>query len=430
MAQRISTSNFLASTMAQQAAQKDLDKPLPQGGGPLPAGIKGGVAKLTTIYFETDETGEESFRAEAEVVFPDVFNGQYLKGKKTKQWISFNAENLEDRIPRIRDILKYLGGRAIFGDGKQVNFIQIAEFLDKATKRAPIYFGFSTTAKESGEWPWENWYPAIPGFVAPVAGSTASPTSDQKKTNESRPVLNNGHSPIQEVRYTQGGVTTSHSLENGIQATVAHGQPNTNGYQSAISNEAVGGMGHDNADQPVGIVPGANRVYVPNTSPNGYQSAVSNEAVGDIASMSRNDFAQGLAEVEYNDGGDLDTLIKRASNDDATAKDKLAEFAKALGYTDDDLDESASWEQVGRWIRSGNLKDSSSVNPNEVTKPKREVKEGQVYKYEPLSKTNPDKRLKERECRVMKIVGSVVTLQNLAKKDETYEVEMQDEFLK
>jgi len=60
------------------------------------------------------------------------------------------------------------------------------------------------------------------------------------------------------------------------------------------------------------------------------------------------------------------------------------------------------------------------------------ITEGQVYTYEPVNKKDDTKRLKGRECRVLKVdnIREVATIQNLAKKDEVYEVAYDDEYLK
>lgn len=339
MAVRISQSKFLSSTVAIQAALKDIDTPVKTPGGPLPSGIKNGVAKLTAIWFEDDGVGGESFKAEGEVVYPTVFDGQYIGGKKTKQWISYTADNLAERIEWIRDVIKNLGGGpAIFGDKKSLNFIKIVEFLDTATKSKPIYFSFATVAKEGNDWPKEYWNAAIPGFVAPTATPT---TTDQKKTEPSR----NGAVVVESASHNPSTVTAP---------------------------------------------------------------------VDDV----------------YTDTDDLSTIISRAVNKDEAAIDKLSEFAKSLGYTDDDLDESESWEQVGGWVKGGKMKEADTGNVD--TKPKREISENQIYTYEPPNKKDVTKRLKSRECRVSKVdnIREVATIYNLANKSEVYEVSFDDEHLK
>lgn len=349
MATRISSSKFLESTVAKNAALKGIDDPVYAGGGPLPPGIRDGVAKLKEIYFDADDKYGESFRAEAEVVLPDSFNGRYIKGKLTKQWITFNADNLDERVPRIRDIIKGLGGRGIFGDGKNVNFFQIVEFLNKANKTKPIYFSFSTTAKDTGEWPWENWGPAIQNFKEPGSTPVVSPIEIQKKTE-----YNNGTGRMS---------GTMHIVD------------------------------HDPA--------------LWSTTPTPIDT--------------------------YSDDNDLSSVIKRAVAKDDSAIDKLEEWAKDLGYTQDDLDESPSYETVGEWIKVGKRKEELD-NPTRIspTKPKRTISEGQVYSYAPVNKKDDTKRLKERECRVMKVdnVREVATLQGLVNKSEVYEVSWGDENLK
>ena len=360
MAVRISTSKFLESTVAKQTLVKVAQSPTIQPGGPLPAGIKNGVAKLTAIYFENDDKWGEGFRAEAEIVFPDVFQGQYIKGKITKQWITYTAENLDERLTRIGEILKNLGG-SILGDGKTANYIKIVDFLDNVTKKSPIYFAFSTSHKDSGEWPWENWYQAIPGFVAP---NTVVAASDQKKTPQSSngqgTILSNGRVTTPEPWASRGSVVESE------------------GYKSAPV---------DNGDNSTST---------------------------------------------YSDSADLTSVVKSAGQGDQEAIDKLTEWAMALGYTGEDVDNTSAWDEVGEWVRSGELKGHSLGVPIMETTPKRVIKDGGVYTYEPPNKKPGGPRLNGRECRVTKVdnIREVVTLQNLAKKDEVFEVSFDDEYLK
>lgn len=365
MAVRISSSKFLESTVVKKVIVDHLNDPIRTGGGPLPDTIKNGVAKLIEVYFDKDEQDRESFHAIGEVVYPDFHGGQYIKGRRTKQWVPYSIDTMETDIPRIQSVLVGLGGKAILGDGKNVNFFKIAEFLNAATANKPIYFAFSTSPKkpqgppkidkETGEpatvWPWENWYAAIPGF-------------NEKATT--------GSVPVETQKKTESAVVTP--------------------------------LHHDTA-------PWSESKPVEETKP-----AESNE-------YSLN---------TYDDSSDIDSLISRATAKDTSAQDKLGEFAKALGYNDEDLDESESWEQVGGWIKSGVNKGGNS--PTDVTpvKAKRVITEGQVYTYEPVNKKDDTKRLKSRECRVLKIdnIREVATIQNLAKKDEVYEVAFDDEFLK
>lgn len=356
MAVRISTSKFLESTVAKQALVTAANAPTREDVGPLPVDIKNGIAKLLDVYFENDEKFGEGFRAEAEIEYPDIHAGQYIKGKKTKQWITFNAENLEDRSLRIAEILKNLGG-SILGDGKTANYIKIAEFLSTVTKRTPIYFKFGTAPKDTGVWPWENWYAAIPGYV-PSNGTTSS--TDQKKTDHS----SNGQS--------------------------------------------MNGNGRGSMQSPMQIIdpePWSNRLSPPS-----------------------------MANIEYSDNEDLTSVIARAEAKNGAAQVKLSEWAKALGYTDDDLDESASWGQVGEWVRSGNLKGLDSDKKLEklldvIEKQKRTITVGQVYTYQPPNKKEGGPRLKGRECRVKAVTSTTATLENLAKKGELFVVNFDDEFL-
>lgn len=376
MAVRISSSKFLESTLVKTTVLKHIDDPIFVGGGPLPDNIKSGVAKLIEVWFDVDEQGRESFRARGEVVLPDVHCGQYIKGRPTKQWVPYSSDTLENDVIRIQRTLVALGGKNILGDGRNVNFFKIAEFLTAATKNKPIYFGFGTSPKKSeglpkvnpdtGElmpvWPWENWYAAIPGFREPIQ------SLDQKKTEPS--VSGSG---IQEIKYTQGGTTTTYDV-------------------NSVNTPAPW------TEQPTTVTP---------TQP-------------DL----------------YTDTDDLSSIITRAvTNKDSSAMDKLDGWAKELGYTQEDLDDAPDYRVIGGWVISGNRKEEDKPTdlgtPVVTTKPKREVSEGQVYTYSPPNKREGGPRLKERECRVVSVdnLREVAKIQNLAKKDEVYEVDWKDEFL-
>ncbi|CAM6003244.1 unnamed protein product [Sphagnum balticum] len=370
MAVRITTSKFLESQSAKSSVLNGINDPLPDGGGPLPNNIKGGVAKLLDIYFEKDEKFGEGFRAIAEVVLPEVHEGQYIKGKKTKQWVTFNEGNISDRIVRIRDIIKGLGGVGIFEGGKNINFFKIVEFLDTATKRNPIYFAFSTSPKETdGDWPWENWYKAIPGFKEPT--STASPNTDQKKTSQS---------------------------------TSVNGSVSSNGHTSGLDT----------------------------TNPKINPTAPSLGAVVDTPTE------QSVPNPDdtYTDTDDLQSIIQRAVNKDRTAQEKLEEWAKELDYTDEDLENADSWSDIGLWVslgirkgeNKGDAYNGSHMTTDTSVSLKKEIKVNEVYTYSPPDKRDDTKRLKGRECRVLSVdnIRNIVKLQNLAKKNEEWEVSIDE----
>lgn len=348
MAVRISSSKFLESTVAKAAIISAATAPSRTDLSPLPAGIKNGVAKLLDIYFEDDPKDGEGFRAEAEIITPDIFNGQYVKGRITKQWIRYNADNLSDRLIRIGEVLRNLGG-SILGDGKNANYIKIAEVLANHTKKAPIYFRFATNPKETGDWPYENWYNSIPGFVLPSATPAAT---DQKKTEP----LVNGHT---------------------------------------VKTDPLPWS------DPASTVKGYQLVAVASAAPS----------------------------VEYTDTDDLSSVITRAIAQDTAAMDKLDEWAKELGYSQEDLDEAPDYRVIGDWVSSGKPKEDATAI---VDPPVREIKEGQVYSYSPPNKRAGGTPLKERQCKVLSVdnIRNLVKIENLAKKGEVFEVDINDENLK
>jgi hypothetical protein len=390
MAERITTSRFLESTAVKEVVVKHLHDPIRTGGGPLPDNIKNGIAKFIEAYFDMDEQNRESFRAVAEIEYPDMWNGQYIKGSFTRQWIPYSVDNIEESVARIQAILVGLGGKSILGDGRNVNFFKVVDFLNQATKNKPIYFKFSTSPKkpqgppkidpETGEpatvWPWENWYAAIPGYMEKSAiRSSAATTAPTNPTGA--PVPASFPTPPTSTRppdstLTNGSSTLPYINNNGL---MVNPPPDT-----APWTERMGSLPPSNSD------------------------------------------------ITYSDSDDIGSLIVRATKMDSEAHDKLTEYAKALGYTDEEVNESSSWEEVGNWVRTGGKKQTTTI----VEKPARVIQLDQVYTYSPPDKKDSSKRLKERECKVISIDNETgkITIQNLAKKTEEFVVYSSDEFLK
>jgi len=107
---------------------------------------------------------------------------------------------------------------------------------------------------------------------------------------------------------------------------------------------------------------------------------------------------------DYTDTDDLDSMGARAS-DDAAVADKLEGMAKALGYTQADMDSVGSWDDVVEWIKSGKRKGESSKEDDD--KPRVPVKTDSVEYAPPDKKNDPDgskgTRLKPVACEVTEV---------------------------
>lgn len=162
-----------ASKMGGRVAQANAehrDKPVDVGNQRLPAGIRNGTAKLSTMYTKeyADDTngpgtkGQTFFRASAVVMFPESHNGQKCAGGVTSVIVPLcdmpakgqrKAKSFSDNWYEFQNLFKLLGVAPPnenaqtdpTGQKTEAYYFAVMKMLtDPARLQGPVYINFST----------------------------------------------------------------------------------------------------------------------------------------------------------------------------------------------------------------------------------------------------------------------------------------------
>lgn len=117
--------------------------------------------------------------------------------------------------------------------------------------------------------------------------------------------------------------------------------------------------------------------------------------------------SQTAAGGEYRDDADLDSLVERAkddsadkADDSAEATERLTEMAKAAGYSDDDIQAAAGWDEVKELILNPKTADEGAApSEPEEFKPVK----GNVYDYYPFDPKTKKPAKKPTEVEVLSV---------------------------
>lgn len=86
------------------------------------------------------------------------------------------------------------------------------------------------------------------------------------------------------------------------------------------------------------------------------------------------------AAEEFDEFGDIDSLVAKAEEQDKKAQEQLKEFALKAGASEEDVDNAGSWQEVADMIGSGAAADDEPAEEAAAPEPA----EGDVYLYSPI----------------------------------------------
>lgn len=147
-----------------QANEEYKDKPVDTGNQRLPAGIKNGVAKLSSLYVseykDGDKKGKLFFRASAITMTPESVNGQKVAGTPTTQMFTLDdvpakgdrkAHTFEEGYGDMQNLLRLLGvppcpeTKQTDPTGQKAEAYWIAAMRSLTSpQRGPVYISYST----------------------------------------------------------------------------------------------------------------------------------------------------------------------------------------------------------------------------------------------------------------------------------------------
>ena len=212
-----------------QANAEHHDAPVDTGNRQLPAGIREGVAKLSTMYTKEydkgDLKGQTFFRASAIVISPAEFDGHKVAGGITSVMVPLcdipakgdrKAKTFSENFCEFQNVFKLLGVAACpetpatdpTGQRTEAYFFAAMKMLTDPTrvKTNPVYIEFSTrgwtppaTALKPKPEPmvFETWHGLAKynGQVDPAAGVTDSAAATQPSPMSAPPSTNHQQPP-------------------------------------------------------------------------------------------------------------------------------------------------------------------------------------------------------------------------------------------
>lgn len=300
--------NQVAAANAEHA-----DKPVDTGNRRPPAGIKNGVAKLSSMYlkeYEDDKSGLKGkvfFRASAVIVSPEEFDGQKCAGLVTSVVIPMcdvpakgmrKAKSFSDNYFEFQNIFKLLGVAPCpetpqtdpTGQRTEAYFVAAMNMLTdpNRVKTNPVYVSFSTR------------------------GWTPGPTPAQPKPDE------------MVLEYWHGLATWNGKVD------------------------PAGAVQHTQSLQPDAGTPAPPPAPVPTAVPshNGPPTSAADGLPTDVESQDDQgdqdpaDVVTALVEVAMNDP-------EGATEDGASASAQLEEMAWSMGWSKDQTANAADWAAVG-----------------------------------------------------------------------------------
>ena len=124
-------------------------------------------------------------------------------------------------------------------------------------------------------------------------------------------------------------------------------------------------------------------------------------------------------EPEFDDQGDIDTLLKRANKGDEDAQNRLSELAIAKGYSEEEVEQADSWAVVKEMAVTPKEEESEEEETDEEDNSEEEgndPNEGEVWNYIPAGQKKPV------ECEVVEVNSKkkTVKLKNLTNPKTVY----------
>ena len=451
--------------------------------GELPPGIDGGVAMLTEMKFDKYKSGpnegEWYFYAGGRVDTPKEFNGIRTEGQLTSiteplyDTPGRTRETVEDHMGFVYNVLRQLGQETSTLEFEDLE--QVCEDLKNADP--PIYFRFRTykmdkeVVAQSDDGKWRIWSEdAKTGNLKPSRNPGAWPT--EEAAMEANPfagrepkTLHSWHGWVKD--YTPQEVNdTVDNTGNGRVAPPATQGRQYQGMHPVAKSSAKPTVGAPqkataaSAQKPTAGKPMAatEKPAAPASKPMARPTAPTAKPTAAPAKMTakapptkaptpakpavrpaptpagKKPMARPAPEPEpFDEFGDLDGLVERCNRMDGEAQAELTNLAINAGYTEADVLNSESWEQVKGWIMGGEppaeeVEDQTDEAPaEEGGEDEFMPEEDQVWYYKPIN-ARSKKPGKRTEVKVIGVQPSTrtVTVQDLATEQEYRNVPWDD----
>lgn len=340
--------------------------------GNLPAGINNGIAQIVEVKFDTykkgDMEGKVFFYAAGVVVLPKSHAGIPVEGLRTSimepicDTPSRSRQTASDHVAWILNEMRKLGVDTSTMD------VDDLEPTAEALKEAQPYFRFDTWAgKPSKEYPDPKTNHRWNGVVeyTPEEDDDVEDNTDETATvDDDEPEEVEEDTPVKPSKKPTSKPTPS---------------------KPATSK-----------------APTAKPVTKPATSSPG-------KASPPVAGKGKK--APTPPPVEFDDQGDIDTLLERANDGEEEAQNRLAELAIAQGYSEEDIEGADSWDAVKAMAEAPKPEDAEEVEEEEQTAEGSETPEvGEVWDYTPKGSKKPV----SCEVTAVNVKKDTVTLKNLS----------------
>ena len=362
--------------------QKAVEKPTEYGPIGLPPGVRDGRAQVVKCYFKQYETGDNQgeyyFRCEAvalepaTVLNPKTGKDEKVAGLRTSIMIPCcetknkqqKITTQEENMAKVINEMKKIAGDEYMTGASMETLEELAKGIQDADP--PIYIKFRTSqGAATPDYPdpkvWENW--------------------DGSRGLEDYVPPDNAAELVQDATKESDNVASD---------TPPPARPKTPPTPAKTAPKA--------AQPPAKAPPAASKA--PPTKP-GAAKAPPPKKPPEPAAPAFDEFA------------DLDSLRQMAERGDLPAIQKLTEHAISAGFTQEQVDEASSWQELVDLINGGG---SETANDDETVADEFTPEVGQVYAYKPPKAKTPV------DCEVMEVdvEARTMKLKNLTNQKVIY----------
>ncbi len=379
--------------------------------GEMPPGVNG-IAKLVDCKFDVvkaekdkDRAGEYYFYAAGIVVEPEVFtdnkgNVHRLRGMRTSITCPMydtperqGRQTVADHVQWVQNQLKLLGVQAdqIGVEDLEGTAAMLKESAEPGNQ--PVYFKFRTWAgNATPQYPNprtnHDWQGAVPDYTEPEADPAAGVTDNTAPATAPAAA----RAPAQQ----RPAATPTHAGNGRATIAAAQRAPATTQRQQ-------------------GATTGQQRQGAKTAAP-------ANVAAKVLQAAGMPELAGGQ---QFNEFGDLDTLLKRANANDQKAAKELSEIAVKAGIPEEDVTNADSWDSVVQMITEANAGgDQQNDEAGGAEGDGAEAVEvGNVCQYRA---TNPKTKKPNAKMSDVEVVSINAKKQTATVKDLATEVEYKD----
>lgn len=355
--------------------------------GDLPAGIIGGIARLTKCKIEMGKEGKKTagkyyFSAAAEVVSPIEFQGMRIKGLFTRLYIPLHdtegnsGKPMEEHFATMVNELKKIHTDMEWWKDSEPS--QIEDLCADLETLQPL-IRFSTRASApTKEYPNPRTFHSWDGLAGDDAIPEDPHMSAQDDSGPKAPSTN-GTS----VKTIAKGTKSAKPQEED-ETSPPRPEPKP---KPSPKNPAPTGSPERKRILPEAPPP-------PKGPPQPETTPKKNPATH--PEKARASKPAKAPEPEFDEGMDLAGMAERAGMNDEEAENQMTQWALEAGYTEEDVRQASSWEAVAEMIQNPKDKDTASDEaPEDEEEIEEETEEesaeveiavGNVFGYKPLDK--------------------------------------------